>query len=494
MMIYRGWFLFAIFVVSFLYLVSVISTDLMIDPLLTNSFDFRSHLSLDRSSLFICDSIDCVNEFSAQNMHCSNKIIFAMIVTNLNGDDFMFSFFVPWVMHFFNLAKPRNIALSFLVLDTKNYRSIEELEMVVKAAEMFPICTVLNVFHCNSNGFILSPASYAINRRKKGINTNVLLHLSHEYPFPWNESDPFNMAKNCYGDPSHYGGHLYSLFNLTIRQYYYEIYDQFSHYLPLGARNFDFLRTVSLSSSLKPASLRSRQCFFSGRTTYHFETPFMQSRVEISHLIDNIQFPCHYALSDSDRFANPKLSWNEYVHVLLDSVFIPAPAGNSPETFRLFEALELQCIPILVREIETADFLVKWSNYPGPVLNNWTQLASYFYLLSMLSFSHEQRSRNDMLWIETSGFVTSIDSSFTGNTSIALCEWQTNPQTQKLSAIWLITLVEKLGPCQSDVSSTFSYENYIDFVQDEVNNWYKHFLFNQSQFLLTSIRNTFYPS
>ncbi len=41
---------------------------------------------------------------------------------------------------------------------------------------------------------------------------------------------------------------------------------------------------------------------------------------------------------------------DEYIGSFLDSVFIPCPGGQNPETYRLYEALECGCVPIVVRE------------------------------------------------------------------------------------------------------------------------------------------------
>ena len=44
-----------------------------------------------------------------------------------------------------------------------------------------------------------------------------------------------------------------------------------------------------------------------------------------------------------------KLSRNQYIARMLDTVFVPCPRGNNVETFRLYEALECGCVPIYVK-------------------------------------------------------------------------------------------------------------------------------------------------
>ena len=54
-----------------------------------------------------------------------------------------------------------------------------------------------------------------------------------------------------------------------------------------------------------------------------------------------------------------KISRNQYVSILLDSMFVPCPQGNNPETFRLYEALECGCIPLYVKSNED-DTYIEW--------------------------------------------------------------------------------------------------------------------------------------
>ena len=52
-----------------------------------------------------------------------------------------------------------------------------------------------------------------------------------------------------------------------------------------------------------------------------------------------------------DTWESPdKLTRNQYVASLLDTIFVPCPPGNNVETFRLYEALECGCVPIYVKE------------------------------------------------------------------------------------------------------------------------------------------------
>jgi GR25 family glycosyltransferase involved in LPS biosynthesis len=57
------------------------------------------------------------------------------------------------------------------------------------------------------------------------------------------------------------------------------------------------------------------------------------------------------------------LSETQYKNILLQSVFVPCPDGMNPDTFRVYEALEAGCIPLIVHT-EANDVWFRWiSNY-----------------------------------------------------------------------------------------------------------------------------------
>ena len=77
-------------------------------------------------------------------------------------------------------------------------------------------------------------------------------------------------------------------------------------------------------------------------------------------------------------------SWNskdtighdEYIAVLLDTIFIPCPGGNNYETYRFYEALEMGCVPVLVREPGDELFVkMVTDNLPIIPLKNWDEAA-----------------------------------------------------------------------------------------------------------------------
>ncbi|MBU3635353.1 hypothetical protein ICN35_07775 [Polynucleobacter sp. es-GGE-1] len=68
-----------------------------------------------------------------------------------------------------------------------------------------------------------------------------------------------------------------------------------------------------------------------------------------------------------------------YSAIMEDSIFAPCPSGNNPETIRLYDALELGCIPISLPH----DFLVSKAalashgSVPFPLLESWSELPQF---------------------------------------------------------------------------------------------------------------------
>lgn len=68
----------------------------------------------------------------------------------------------------------------------------------------------------------------------------------------------------------------------------------------------------------------------------------------------------------------------EYIGSLLDTIFVPCPGGQNPETYRLYEALECGCIPIVVREGEGESLYMKMlmENLQILPVSNWEEAAT----------------------------------------------------------------------------------------------------------------------
>jgi hypothetical protein len=87
-----------------------------------------------------------------------------------------------------------------------------------------------------------------------------------------------------------------------------------------------------------------------------------------------LQAPQDILLQPTEYFAKG-FNIGMYSAILEYSIFCPCPAGNSPETIRLYDALEMGCIPISLKH----DFLqspLALGRPPFPLLDSWDQLPS----------------------------------------------------------------------------------------------------------------------
>eukprot|EP00580_Thalassiosira_gravida_P006092 CAMPEP_0201631234 /NCGR_PEP_ID=MMETSP0493-20130528/5281_1 /ASSEMBLY_ACC=CAM_ASM_000838 /TAXON_ID=420259 /ORGANISM="Thalassiosira gravida, Strain GMp14c1" /LENGTH=458 /DNA_ID=CAMNT_0048102533 /DNA_START=19 /DNA_END=1395 /DNA_ORIENTATION=- len=173
-----------------------------------------------------------------------------------------------------------------------------------------------------------------------------------------------------------------------------------SGYLPLGPR-------LDAWKSLKEmAHLKSPQFFImpSSKRKFAFNAVFSQrtnlARQELASAIESngptSKLPVYASmteqeLEDEKRYA---LNTDDYVEVLLDSIFTLSPAGHNPECYRIFEAVESGSIPVFSRgDLYGArhpnpqnrkalgdvahpckDALVDWYEAPVVVLDSWDEL------------------------------------------------------------------------------------------------------------------------
>jgi len=68
-----------------------------------------------------------------------------------------------------------------------------------------------------------------------------------------------------------------------------------------------------------------------------------------------------------------------YSAIMEDSIFTPCPSGNNPETIRLYDALELGCVPISLSHefLLSKDALAAIGEVPFPILGSWAELPKF---------------------------------------------------------------------------------------------------------------------
>jgi hypothetical protein len=79
-----------------------------------------------------------------------------------------------------------------------------------------------------------------------------------------------------------------------------------------------------------------------------------------------------------------------YSAIMEDSIFAPCPAGNNPETIRLYDALELGCIPISLSHefILSPDALALIGPAPFPILGKWAELPQFLEQMKAKALSN----------------------------------------------------------------------------------------------------------
>jgi len=169
---------------------------------------------------------------------------------------------------------------------------------------------------------------------------------------------------------------LYSKCDLIIRNYYFKDFINLSFHpnilwtpngyrTGVGPREKDFV---------KPAQNRKSIASFLGwldnlNSFDHERKSFREAAIKIQDKL---------FLLESAGFASG-YNVGLYSAIVEDSIFTPCPAGNSPETIRLYDALELGSIPISLRHefLNSDQALGAIGMPPFPQLDDWSQLPNF---------------------------------------------------------------------------------------------------------------------
>jgi len=105
------------------------------------------------------------------------------------------------------------------------------------------------------------------------------------------------------------------------------------------------------------------------------------------------------------RWKDPaNLSREEYLGLLLDSVFAPCPSGNNPETFRIYEALECGAVPLVIGWTWSTPLIpeaLTWAGLPLLPLNSWKEAGECMvHLLNHVDQLEEYREKLFSAWNE----------------------------------------------------------------------------------------------
>jgi hypothetical protein len=154
---------------------------------------------------------------------------------------------------------------------------------------------------------------------------------------------------------------LYSAVPFVVRNYWHKNFQKFPNLLciPLGYKT-GFSK--NFSEPLKTSAYRSYTWSFAGQFT-------KSNRRLMIHAMQ--QIPNHYVHGIQSFGAHDSLLTQDCRNLLLDSVFVPCPRGGwNLDSFRVSEALEAGCIPIV--EKTPFDYFGKfYGNYPCLAVSSW---------------------------------------------------------------------------------------------------------------------------
>ena len=163
-------------------------------------------------------------------------------------------------------------------------------------------------------------------------------------------------------DESHSGGYeVYANFDFVLKNYYSAIFKNPGiKILPLGPTN----NTMNRSSNRSVSERRFVWSFAGAKTAPRMEM-YRNLRTIESH-------KCYFF--DSRKNQKPALDKEEFLALLSETVFSPCPMGNVVlETFRVYESLEMGCIPIVERRRWMPYYDLVMPGHPLPTFASWRE-------------------------------------------------------------------------------------------------------------------------
>ena len=145
-------------------------------------------------------------------------------------------------------------------------------------------------------------------------------------------------------------------------------------FFPLGYR-VDYWPTDSLLKTGLKTEMRARTVF-DRKYSYVFLGTLSSKRLNFKQALEKVKGPSYF-YSAKGFFDPAKLSSMEYRKIMCNSVFCPAPEGGNYDTFRLYEALECSCIPLILHTPENYFDHALYGSNPIPIFTDWSAAANF---------------------------------------------------------------------------------------------------------------------
>lgn len=340
-----------------------------------------------------------------------NSTLVAMISNDFSRD----AYFSLYLGHIIDLFRGLADDTLFVMYQWSNLATIEAA--MLKFMDSMPTKSVLiSVEH----GMALTGMyniDYCCKNVKKG--PSVVYHMNHEKP--WLFGDDFDNLNSVF-PTLHELQESYDRFPIVLRNYYYKPLALHSLYVPVGSpfASYSFYNSSSpwqTAKYSKPASKRSQFCHFKGRLFYnategdhpsfqllpHPEREELFQQQTIHHKLSQCHLQAFEAFPVGSGTAGKTIAiYEAFLSELLETVFALCPGGNNPETFRLYEALDTGAIPIMIRPTHPDQNFLNdelWKNYPGPILDNWSELDNYLTTIQTKGLSFiDELQRTMIVW------------------------------------------------------------------------------------------------
>ena len=321
----------------------------------------------------VCTSRECLGNV-VDYVQANNGIVAAAVSLDIEKDPYLL-LYLGWMVEVVKKVDRKVYWVLFNFGDN-------DVSYAKFHSELYYFLSILpseSIFFANQHGpGYINVKQLGALRETHGIGSSIVLHMNHEQPWKLNQIDydytfdSTNQLVDCYKQ-----------FALVVRNYYYEPLLASSVYFPTGPSKYHVVLGLNSTIADALASTRSRFCYFSGRRYYEEQMEHEQSNerellFQLHETSTEFRSLCQM---DSDVSLNQHAhGYEDYLSIVADTTFTLCPAGNNPETFRLYEAIELGSIPLFIRPPNSIRNYLRygpWATYPGVIFDNIGEIVPY---------------------------------------------------------------------------------------------------------------------
>lgn len=331
------------------------------------------------STISVCWSLSCVDSVVSHAFQ-AKEIIVASVSSNLNDDGYH-SLYLGWLMHLFSKSP---YEMHFLIYDISEQSESFVNNYVFFLSRLIPERSIVLIFEQGTSSFGMKNLITLQSKNEGFLRGVTLFHLNHEQPWQLRDTTSPDFIYSTMEELQE----GYKQQKMVFRNYYYDRLNDVSIYTPVGPSMYGNI-LANMSSPINlwiPASKRKYLCQFKGRRNYVYSLAHEHAyeREQLFGLAERGETGgCEINLinfaSENTLEYQSDTNYENYIHNLSNTAYVPCPSGNNPETFRLYEALEVGAIPLFIQPVWDKNFLRfgRWKHYPGPIFTTWEDLAPF---------------------------------------------------------------------------------------------------------------------